>query len=60
MKQLESGEYEATICFANGVEGTGKGKTKPEAQHAATADARIKSMAIILSSQGYVLHKTQL
>jgi hypothetical protein len=59
MKRTDSGEYQATILFANGVEGIGVGKTKPEAQQAAVADARLKSMATILSSKGYVLHKAQ-
>lgn len=59
MKRSDSGEFEATISFANGIEGKGTGKTKSIAQKNAVADARIKSMANILASKGYSLHKTQ-
>ena len=59
MKRTDSGEYEATISFANGMEGKGTGKTRSIAQKNAVADARLKSMANILASNGYSLQKIQ-
>jgi hypothetical protein len=41
-KKTKSGEWEATIRFDNGVEGTGRGRTQSDAQRAAVADARSK------------------
>jgi hypothetical protein len=42
LKRTSSGEYEATVRFANGVEGTGTGKSKSAAQHAAVENAKSK------------------
>lgn len=42
MKRVAPGEFEATVRFANGVEGTGRGKSRSEAQKAAVEHAKGK------------------
>lgn len=42
VKKTGSGEYEATVRFANGVEGTGRGKSPAHAQRAAVENAKSK------------------
>ncbi len=42
MKRVGRDEYEATVRFANGVEGTGRGKTRSDAQKAAVEHAKGK------------------
>jgi hypothetical protein len=39
-KQTGKGEWEATIRFANGIEGTGRGASRAEAQRNAVAEAK--------------------
>lgn len=42
VKRVSKDEYEATVRFANGVEGTGRGKSRSDAQRAAVEHAKSK------------------
>lgn len=59
IKRVAPGEFEATVRFANGVEGIGRGPSRPAAQKAAVENAKSKGgigawllIAIILLGAG--------